>query len=407
MQHASMHAKQGCFRRRDRSRAGFFAAIGCALLGSLTTTCTPSAAVDVAHKHRQSGEVDRLAQPRSPAGNPSIDHIVIITIDGVRWREVFLGVDPKLGAPRATQSVSLPNELMPALHRIAQTSGILLGGDDSKMYVSSPSTVSLPGYSELFSGRTPSCGNNDCGPTKESTLLDDWHQSDSSASMALVSSWERIPRVAARDRAHLLISAGRTRPQNLDSFPSDTRLQDAIARGKKANPAPGVDDYRPDRFTAEIGLRLLDHRRPQFLFLGLGDTDEHAHHGDYGSYLQALRDADAVVGHVDAWLSSQRELGKRTLLVVTADHGRAATFQDHGGAREAARIWMLWSGDAVNGRGYPPAPDSRLADTAQTLRTLLGLAPDEDPRAGRELAVLVGPVKSSGPVGIGLVAAAR
>jgi hypothetical protein len=90
-------------------------------------------------------------------------------------------------------------------------------------------------------------------------------------------------------------------------------------------------------------------------------------------------------------------MGKRTLLVVTTDHGRAATFMHHGGAGEAARIWMLYSGDSVVARGSPTLGDSRLADLAATLRPKLGLNDDLDPRAGRDLsASLERPTMPSG-----------
>jgi hypothetical protein len=265
---------------------------------------------------------------------------------------------------------------------------VLLGGDQAKVFVSSPSTISLPGYSELFSGRTPRCNSNDCGPTDENTLLDDWHSRDPSAVMALVSSWSRIPRVAARNGGHLLVSAGRTDERNLEVDSEDVDFRAALLRGRSASPVPGIDDYRPDRFTADIALRLLERRRPRFLFIGLGDTDEYAHLGSYDAYLQALRDADAVVERVEAWLESQRALRKRTLLIVTADHGRAFGFRHHGGAPEARRIWMLWSGHGVLRRGYPANEDSRLADVAPTLRNLIGLSDDWDSRAGRALSFL-------------------
>jgi hypothetical protein len=406
-----MHSKQKLKSGRRYSPRALMVAVGGALLATLTTTCTPMSVADVAYTVRHASESEPPSRLDIPRVARRIDHLVIVTIDGVRWQEVFLGMDPRRGASTSgvNPASQLPADLMPELHRIAQTRGILLGSDESKVFVSSPSTVSLPGYSELFSGRTPKCGNNDCASTEEPTLLDDWRRSDETATMALVSSWSRIPRVAVRDGAQLVVSAGKARPRNFDGLLGDATLRGALDRGLRASPAPGTDDYRPDRFTAEVGLRLLETCRPNFLFLGLGDTDEQAHRGNYGAYLQALHDADSVVGRIDAWLKAQQRIGRRTLLVVTTDHGRAASFQHHGGTSEASRIWTLWSGDPVLERGYPPATDSRLADLAPTLRPLLGLDPDSDPQSGRDLSAVLGQMAepSYAIAGIGPVATQR
>jgi hypothetical protein len=301
----------------------------------------------------------------------------------VRWQEVFSGVDEQFLAKSSTENqYSRKTELLPEIHRIARLNGLLVGSDGSKVFVSSPSTVSLPGYSELFAGRSPRCSHNECPGTDDPTLLDTWHDRDPKASMAVVSSWSKIPLVAAKNGSHLIVSAGRKTIQNLQAPLADREFSNRWLAGNRTTAFPGTADYRPDRYTGEVGLRLLELLRPQFLFLGLGDTDEHAHAGNYPAYLDALNAADAIVGRIDRWLEARRAEGKRTLLVVTTDHGRADTFQHHGNAKEAARIWTLWSGDPVRGRGYPNTEDSRLADVAATLRELLALEPDTLSGAG-------------------------
>jgi len=363
---------------------------GCAAVIAAATTCYPVSLPDTPQLHVEPPQPANRSASEAKRHAPAIDHIVVVTIDGVRWQEVFGGVDSTLTNPmklRRDQALS-PAALLPNIHRIAATHGVLLGKDDSQVRVSSPSTVSLPGYTELFSGRTPHCGNNDCPQTAESTLLDDWHRASKEATMMVFSSWERIPRAVARDPSHLILSAGRSHVQGLAGLASDAAFQQVLTKGAASNPAPGVDDYRPDGYTAELGLLALEALKPSFLFLSLGDTDEHAHHGDYEAYLSALQQADRVVGRLDAWLQTQQQIGKRTLLVVTTDHGRASSFQHHGSRPEAARIWTLWSGDDVKLRGYPAAGPSRLADIASTLRRVVDLPPDPHVEAGHHMAAL-------------------
>lgn len=356
------------------------------LAAALLTTCVSRSRGDVGSTALECR--DRSSRRSIRSGRRAVVpplHVVVVAIDGVRWQDVFLGADPGLANPSERSRVRAGSTVVPELHRIAQTDGVLLGGDDSRVFVSSPSTVSLPGYSELFAGRTPTCSNNACPPTREPTLLDAWQRRDTAATLAVVSSWPRIPDVAAADRSKLLISAGRHSTRNLDGLRRDADLGRALERGKSANPFPGDEEYRPDRFTAEVALRLLELTEPSFLFLGLGDTDEYAHQRSYASYLDALGSADRVIRRIHNWLAAQQRLGRRTLLMVTTDHGRAASFQDHGNSKEAARIWMLWAGSALRATGYPSTPDIRLADVAPTLSGLLGLDPGRGSQTGRDL----------------------
>ena len=84
--------------------------------------------------------------------------IVIVTLDGVRWHEVFEGVDAVLAKERglAPEAVVTAAELMPNLHAIIDTHGVALGapghGADHQR-VGARTSVSLPGYAELLSGR--------------------------------------------------------------------------------------------------------------------------------------------------------------------------------------------------------------------------------------------------------------
>ena len=84
------------------------------------------------------------------------------------------------------------------------------------------------------------------------------------------------------------------------------------------------------RYTAALALHYLATERPRFLFLGLGEPDEQAHRGSYGGYLDALRQADGIIDELVHTLDRMGERGQRTSVFITADHGRAVDFRDHG-----------------------------------------------------------------------------
>jgi hypothetical protein len=343
----------------------------------------PAQSLVEATSNAQGIVTQRKTLPERPS---TLDHVVVIAIDGVRWEEIFFGREGTRRLPtpavEPTANERASGDFLSEIRAIADTSGVLLGSDTSRVFVSNQSAVSLPGYAELFAGHTPSCNSNDCPATQTPTLLDEWQKADPSALIAIVSSWAPLVRVAALSRSNLIISAGRDQESHLDDLRGSPRIRQMLDAGRAAAPAPGSGTYRPDRHTAAIALEVLDVLRPKFLFIGLGDTDEYAHQDRYWDYIAALREADRTVGQVHRWLNRSRTLGKRTLLVVTTDHGRAVTFRHHGNAKEAKRIWMLLSGTPVTHWGRPQMRDGRLADLAQTLRAELGLKSDPHPDAG-------------------------
>jgi arylsulfatase A-like enzyme len=209
--------------------------------------------------------------------------------------------------------------------------------------------------------------------------------------VALFSSWPDLVRVASLHPETLVVSGGRSLRHNESVLREDPAMSDLLDHGGSALAWPGDYDFRPDRFTAPLATRYLEVSRPRFLFLSLGEPDEYAHRGDYGEYLEALRFADeAIAGIVDA-LGRMGERGKRTTVFVTADHGRARDFRDHGGKwPESARSWLVAIGDGVGSRGaIEGSEERRLADIAPTARAWLGMPPDAASDAGRAIGELL------------------
>jgi hypothetical protein len=337
------------------------------------------------HKKPQLILQGSTSNPQSSSSR--VDRLVVMVIDGLRWQEVFNGPEvARIGSASERLQFDGPKgEIFPNLLRMARERGFLIGHDDAPIRISSKSTVSLPSYAELFSGRQPSCSNNDCPATRENTFLDDWLAQKEDGKLALISSWSVIPRIAARHVDRLFVSAGRGHNARFASWFDDQRIHRVYRQGQNADPKPGCDDYRPDSFTAELALTVLQTETPDFLFLGLGDTDEYAHQNRYYDYLKAIRRADDTIGKIDEWLQFRESRGERTLFVVTTDHGRSTNFVDHGGHVEASSIWALMAGSVVKLRGTPSFPPTTLSDLAPTFRSLLELNPDRSATAGRDL----------------------
>jgi hypothetical protein len=330
---------------------------------------------------------------RARAGDARPLTVVLLAVDGVRWQEVFFGIDPALaGAARPRPGERERAEaLLPNLYALAEDGGALLGAPDSGtgVFASGPELVSLPGYTEMLSGRrVHGCRDNACGAAARPTFVDEVAGSSGvrSADVAVVTSWPDIGRVAAERPDRIAMSTGRNGGPTRELFRRDPVAAALVDEASGNAPEPGVGDFRPDRHTARIALRYLETARPRFLFISLGEPDEYAHRGDYAGYLRALRHADLVIGQISSVLDERARGGSRTLLFVTADHGRASDFKNHGHEHpESARVWLLAWGTEVSNERARAAGERHLADLAPTLRALFGLAEDRDPFAGRPI----------------------
>lgn len=310
-------------------------------------------------------DVERACHPedggvRSPA--------VLVTIDGARWQEVFNGEDTsRVAAPRRKA-----RDLFPNLYHLATDRGAMVGAPGKgHIHATGPNFISLPGYTEILTGRSPlACQSNECSAVATPTVLDEAYAAG--ARVAAFSSWEKLQRAITVAPGRFFVSCGRD---------GDPTIQ----------PFPGGGEYRPDSVTAYEALRYLAKEQPDVLFVGLGDPDEYAHRGDYEGYVRALSFADAVVGEVFAILDRMGDRGARTNVFVTSDHGRAEDFKNHGGyAPESARVWLFAAGPAITARGrVASSDDRRLADVAPTMRVVLGLESDGSSHAGRPMGELL------------------
>ncbi|MEZ4439817.1 MAG: hypothetical protein R3B72_12050 [Polyangiaceae bacterium] len=318
---------------------------------------------------------------------PPIDRAVVITLDGVRWQEIFQGVErdraERAGLPAT--AVVPASELMPNLHWLATARGAALGAPNAGVIAASgPAFVSLPGYRELFSGQaSEDCLDNDCAAIARPTLVDELAARQRRlGDVAVFASWPTVRRAASAEPERVVLSAGRAATNHRALVAATPELEALLEAGDAASARPGYGDYRPDAKTAALALAYLRHHEPRFLFLGLGDTDEYAHQDDYRGYLAALREADRVIGEVAIQLAALSARGTSTLLVVTTDHGRNHAFTEHGRAwPESSRIWLVAAGDPIAARGRVASPrPRRLADVTATLRALLPQRAELDAR---------------------------
>jgi hypothetical protein len=339
-------------------------------------------------------DAEPAASERESADERAESAVVLVVLDGVRWQDVFGGADRALGRPRGVNPAfwASPRALMPNLQSMIDTQGMAIGapGHGGEMVTGGTQRISLPSYREIFTGRAdPSCQSNDCVQPLGRTVADDVYDSSGPRDVAVVASWPNIARAASADSSRFVLTTGRKLLGLGEQLRSDPVVAGLLDAGAHASAFPGEGDYRPDALTERIALRYLATARPRFFFVGLGDCDEYGHRNDYRGYLSALHGADDFLGELSSTLDTMGARGRHTTVLVTADHGRAYDFRDHGMWHpESGRVWLVAGGADVRGRGLVASQRHTLSDVAPTVRALLGIA--GDPGGGEPIAEVIG-----------------
>ncbi len=311
--------------------------------------------------------------------------------DGLRWQEVFRGADLELmdkkhGKVADVQALKKSywrttredrrTVLMPFLWNTVSRQGQIFGDRDegADAAVTNRLNFSYPGYSETLCGfADPRVRSNEKIPNPNVTVLE-WLQKKSGfdGRVAAFGAWDVFPFIFNADRAGFLINAGYT-PFTL--IPGNSRLE-ALNIAKRD--APKVWDEEPfDWIPFHTGLEYLKQRKPRVLFISLGETDDWAHDGRYGEYLDAAHRADEFLNILWETVQSMPEYRDRTTLIFSPDHGRGGDkkkWKDHGETvPESKFIWMAFLGPDTAALGLrnhvPPVGQNQIAST---LAALLG-----------------------------------
>ncbi|HJS13642.1 MAG TPA: alkaline phosphatase family protein [Rheinheimera sp.] len=277
-----------------------------------------------------------LLLPLSLKAEPKV---VLVSIDGVRWQEVFAGADPTLyqqsqwvKTPELIRAFKpgQPELLMPFLHKTVKQQGITVGdrSQGSAINVSNPYQISYPGYQELLAGFSdPSIRSNNKVANPNVTVLE-WlnQQPQMQHKVAAFGSWDLFPYILNTERSGLTVNAGFMQEQGKLS-----EKQKYLNQLQAKTPSPFAS-VRLDVFTQEFALEHMRLHKPKLLYIALGEADDFAHLGQYDQYLAAIHRSDQFIA--DLWQELQNDPYYRdqTTLLISTDHGRgeAAQWRSHG-----------------------------------------------------------------------------
>ncbi|MBL8762761.1 MAG: AP protein [Phycisphaerae bacterium] len=292
-------------------------------------------------------------------------NVFLVITDGLRWQEVFNGAEASLIAKE--EGVEDPDRcrsefwrddpeirrrlLMPFIWGEIASRGQIFGNREKGSHadVSNGLKFSYPGYAEAFMGFVdPSIDSNKKILNRNETVFEYLaHRPGFEGKVAAIAGWDVFPSIFNSERCGFLVNggfdaltAGRTSPQI-----------DLLNRLRADTPSPWPS-MPHDSILAETALEWVGLNTPRVVFIGLGETDEWAHAGEYERYLRAARHADRYVERLWTLCQSTPAYKDRTTLIFTADHGRGIgkEWRDHG--KKIDRAEEFWI--AVMGPDTPP-----------------------------------------------------
>jgi hypothetical protein len=329
--------------------------------------------------------------------------LVLVTIDGLRWQEVFRGADPTLAADKAVvQDLAAikaafldPSDraaaLMPFLHGTMARQGVLFGDRDhgSCMAVTNDKWFSYPGYNEILTGRAdPKIVSNAPTPNPNVTVLE-WlnGRRGFAGKVRAVTSWDVFPAILNVARSKLPVNAGW-------ATPTPRTPQEAVLGRVQDQTPQRWPNVRFDTFTQGYALESLKHDKPRVLYIAYGETDDFAHDGRYDQTLISARRTDNFLAELWAALQADRVYAGKTVMIVTTDHGRGAGLNPTDWKGHGKSIWPrsdeTWFAAIGPGIGGPAKLEGCAGanQVAATALTALGIDwKGFDPKAGEPLAI--------------------
>lgn len=273
-----------------------------------------------------------IAAAQSPSQN-----IIIITTDGLRWQEVFKGMDSaiandnrynegdssyifkKYWSPDAGER---RKKLLPFLWSTVAQKGQLYGNrnEGCKVDNANPYWFSYPGYSELFTGFADTgINSNSYPPNPHVTVLEFLNkQPGLKGKVAAFGAWDAFDRILNEERSGIpVISAFDATGGN-----DPTTNEKMINRILRDSYKPWHEHECLDVFTHHAAYEWLQARKPRVLYIAYGETDEWAHAGKYRSYLDAANQVDQWIKEIWERIQKEPQYKNKTSLFIAVDHGR-------------------------------------------------------------------------------------
>lgn len=305
----------------------------------------------------------------------SAQKVILITLDGLRWQELFSGASDSLLQNKtftknaealidsfyADEPEEARRKLMPWFWTTLAEEGQIYGNRwvGNEANCKNRFWFSYPGYNEILSGTTDTeINSNDKIPNPNKTVLEFVKENLNLGpkEVAAFASWNVFPYIINEDRSGIPVNAG-FRP-SLDEPLTDR--EEFLNEMQGLVPSPW-STVRLDAFTHGYMMEFLKKNHPRLLYIGYGETDDFGHDGRYDHYLHSARRTDAFIADLWNYLQSDPYYRNQTTLIITTDHGRGHNPMEHWTShgriyKGSHEIWMAAIGNLIPAKGMVNEP---------------------------------------------------
>ncbi|QIL41627.1 phosphoglyceromutase [Pedobacter sp. HDW13] len=296
-------------------------------------------------------------------------NMIIISIDGLRWHEVFQGAEQQLITNRKYNSQDSSElarkywsnnqpdrraKLMPFVWNTIAKQGQLYGNREAGSLVNVKNTYwfSYPGRSENLTGYAdPKVNSNDYPDNPNKNVLEFIDQQKGyKGKVVAFASWDAVARIINRNRNGLMVN----NPFEDVTGNKLTEAQKLANEIQHYEPQLWGSGERWDASTYALAKSYIMAKHPKVVYLDLADTDDHAHEGKYDFYLDAAHNIDAMIGRLWTYLQNDPFYKGNTTLIVMPDHGRGEGKQwtSHGsGTPHSNDTWLMALGPKIKPMG--------------------------------------------------------
>jgi hypothetical protein len=317
------------------------------------------------------------------------ENVFLITVDGLRWQEVFTGAEEQLMTKeygvwdtnrlRTRFWRETPEErrraLMPFFWNVIAQRGQLFGNSNkgSVAIVTNGKNFTYPGFNEIFTGSPDDrIDKNEKRYNPNVSVLEWLHQKRAFKGRVVgFANWEVHPYILNTERSGIPVWSG-----DETNFPIERGSRLELIHQIQNDTMKIWYEMSFDSFYLHATMEYIKEKRPCIVWVAFSETDEWGHAGNYDHYLHAARNTDGYIAKLWDTVQSMPAYRGKTSFIIACDHGRGsgADWKDHGvPVQGAERVWL-----AVIGPDTPPLgertniPQVTHSQIAATLAALLG-----------------------------------
>ena len=295
--------------------------------------------------------------------------VILITMDGLRWQELFTGADEKLVSNKEYQGDEslkekfwrkTPEErrktLMPFIWSHIADKGQIHGNRTlgSKVDLTNNMLFSYPGYNEILTGKADDkrINSNSKLANPNITVLEIINKiPEFKGKVFSIGSWDLFPYIINEKRSGVPVNAG----FNTAEGDNLTKKELFLNELQSQIPSPWTT-VRLDGFTHHYAKETMKKHHPNMLHIAYAETDDFAHPGNYSAYLNSAHTTDSFLKDLWEFIENDPFYKGQTTILMTTDHGRGTEpieeWRHHGievdGARE---VWFIAFGKGVKPLG--------------------------------------------------------